>query len=116
MEKEKEDFDRRIDKRLELPLQISLYDQSGQTINISTTGVYFEVITDDIEAFSPGTTIPIQITTSNITHESKLKTLRLSGKGLIISREIEETTDNGIKLIISVRLKNKLNFWEPATN
>ncbi len=54
MQPKKEDIDRRIDKRLELPLQISLYDQSGETVNISATGVYFEIITDDIDAFSPG--------------------------------------------------------------
>ncbi|MBC8549378.1 MAG: hypothetical protein H8D23_06975 [Candidatus Brocadiales bacterium] len=46
-----------------------------------------------------------------------MKKLRLSGKGLIISREVvEEATDCGVKLNIAVQFKEKLNFWVPSNN
>ncbi len=109
---------RRRNQRVNATLEISLPNQiKGRTINVSAKGVSFEVITDDINAFRPGTIIPLEITTANITHESKLKKLRLSGIGLIISREVaEETTAGGNRLNIAVQLKDKLRFWVPSIN
>lgn len=109
---------RRRNQRLNAALEISLPNQvKGRTKNVSATGVSFEVIADDIDAFSPGTIIPLEITTINITHESKLKNLRLSGEGIIISREVvEKSTASGSRLNIAVRLKDKLGFWVPSTN
>jgi hypothetical protein len=109
---------RRRKQRLNVAFEISLPNQvKGRTKDVSANGVSFEVITDDIDAFRPGTIIPLQITTTNITHESKLKNLRLSGKGLIISREVVgEATGSGVKLNIAVQFKEKLNFWVPSNN
>ena len=116
METEKEDFDRRIDKRLELPLQISLYDQSGKTINISATGVYFEVITDDIEAFSPGTTMPIQITADTSTPDNGERKIRLNGKGTIIRNNIKNVTSHGNELGVAVQFNEHLNISDFFTS
>jgi hypothetical protein len=116
METEKEDFDRRIDKRLELPLQISLYDQSGKTINISATGVYFEVITDDIEAFSPGTTIPIQITADTSTPGSGERKIILNGNGTIIRNNIKNVTSHGNELGVAVQFNEHLNISDFFTS
>ena len=108
---------RRRNQRLNAVLEISLPNHKGKTNNVSTTGASFEVIADDIEAFRPGTIIPLEITTINTTHGSKLKNLRLSGKGLIISRVVvKETADRGSKLNIAVQLRNKLDFWVPSAN
>ena len=109
---------RRRNQRLNAALEISLPNQvKGRTINVSANGVSFEVITDDIDAFRPGTIIPLEIATINTTHESKLKNLRLSGKGLIISREVVgKTTASGSRLNIAVQLKDKLDFWVPSIN
>ena len=109
---------RRRKQRLNGAFEISLPNQvKGRTKNVSANGVYFEVIADNIDAFSPGTIIPLEITTINTTYESKVKKLRLSGKGLIISREVvEETTASGSRLNIAVQLKDKLNFWVPSVN
>ncbi len=109
---------RRRRQRLNWEFEISLLHQvKGRTKNVSANGASFEVITDDIDAFCPGTIIPLEITTINMTHDSKVKKLCLSGKGLIICREvIEETTGCGIKLNISIQFKEKLNFWVPSNN
>ena len=109
---------RRRNQRLNAALEISLPNQvKGRTKNVSATGVSFEVIADDIDAFRPGTIIPFEITTVNTTHESKLKDLRLSGEGIIISREVVgESTVGGSKLYIAVHLKDTLDFWVPSIN
>ncbi len=110
MQSEKKDFDRRINKRLELPLQISLYDQSGKTTNISATGVYFEVITDDIEAFSPGATMPIQITADTSTPGIGERKIRLNGNGTIIRNNIKNVTSRGNELGVAVQFNEHLNI------
>ena len=109
---------RRRRQRLNVKFEISLPHQvKGKTKNVSANGASFEVITDKINAFRQGTIVPLEITTANITHDSKVKELRLGGKGLIISREvIEEVTDSGVKLNIAVQFKEKLNFWVPTNN
>ena len=54
-------YDKRINERMALALQILLLDHEGETINISASGVYFEVITKKREAFFPGTIVAVQI-------------------------------------------------------
>ncbi len=109
---------RRRRQRHRWEFEISLLHQvKGRTKNVSANGASFEVITDDINAFSPDTIIPLEITTINITHDSKVKKLFLSGKGLIICREvIWKTTGCGIKLNITVQFTKKLDFWVPSNN
>ncbi len=109
---------RRRRQRLDGGFEISFPDQvKGRTINVSTNGASFEVITDDVGAFRTGAIIPLEITTANTTLDSKMKKLCLSGKGLIVSSEVvEEITDFGVRLNISVQFKEKLNFWVPSNN
>jgi hypothetical protein len=115
--------DRRRRQRLNGQFKISVPHQvKGRTKNVSANGTSFEVITDDIDAFCPGTIIPLEITTINMTLDSKVMKLCLSGKGLIVCREVkEETTGCGIKLNIAVQFMEKLimekyNFWVPSNN
>jgi hypothetical protein len=110
--------DRRRRQRLNGQFEISLSHQvKGRTKNVDANGASFEVITDNIDAFCHGTIIPFKIATINMTYDSKLEKLCLSGKGLIIRREvIEETTGCGIKLNLAVLFMQKLNFWVPSNN
>ncbi len=114
----KEEYpDRRCRQRLNGEFEISLLHQFiGRTKNVSANGASFEVITGDIDAFCPGTIIPLEITTINMTHDSKVMKLCLSGKGLIICREVIEDTECCIKLSIAVQFIQKLNFWVPSNN
>jgi len=109
---------RRRRQRLNGAFEISLLNQvKGRTKNVSANGASFDVITDDLDAFCPGTIIPLEITSINMIHGSKVMNLCLSGKGLIICREvIEEITGCGIKLSIAVQFTRKLNFWVPSNN
>ncbi len=104
--------DRRRRQRLNEEFAISLPHQvKGKTINVSSVGSSFEVITDDIDMFSPGTVIPIKITTICMSFDSTVTKFCLSGKGLIICREvIEETAGCGIKLNLAVQFVEKLTM------
>ncbi len=109
---------RRRRQRLDGEFKITLPHQvTGRTKNVSANGASFEIITDKIDAFLPGTIVPLEITSTNITHDSNVKELCLGGKGLIVSREvIGEATGCGVKLSISVQFKKKLSFWVPSNN
>ena len=50
---EESDPEKRLNQRLNLFFVILLPEQKGKTINVSATGIYFEVITNDIDAFDP---------------------------------------------------------------
>ena len=110
--------DRRLRQRLYGQFEILLpYQVKGRTKNVSTLGVSFEVITDNIAAFCPGTIIPFGIRTINMTYDSIVTKLSLSGKGLIIRREVkEESTGCGTKLNLTVLFMQKLNYWVPSNN
>jgi hypothetical protein len=76
--------ERRSDKRLERPLQITLLDHKVNSGNISPGGVYFEVVTDNIELFSLGRTVEFEILAKTCTPVSSSGTIRLKGSGKII--------------------------------
>ncbi len=109
MQKAKNNSDRREGERIELPLQMSLYDQSGKAVNISATGVYFEVITEDIEAFSPGATIPIQITADTSTPGIGERKIKLNGNGTVRRNKIKNVTDYGNELGVAVQFNEQLS-------
>ncbi len=97
--------DKRLNQRLNLSFDISLPEQKGKTINVSASGVYFEVITNDIDAYCPGAVIPLKISAVD-TNE---RTLNLSGEGLIIREDIKETSSAGSRLCVAVQFTEKLN-------
>ncbi len=99
------DSEHRLNQRLNLSFDISLPDQKGKTINISATGVYFEVITDDVDAFAPGSVIPLQISAV----DANERKLGLSGEGLIIREDIKEKSADGSRLCVAVQFTEKLN-------
>ena len=76
--------ERRVDKRLEPSLQITLLAHKVNTGNISPGGVYFEVVTDNIELFSLGKNVKFEMLAKSFTLVSPSKTIRLRGSGKII--------------------------------
>ncbi len=104
------DSDRRACLRLNKSFQIKLLGHIGNTINISAEGVYFEVITKNLEAFSPGMTVPIQITAVTATPGFEERKLKLDGSGLIVRNEIKDLTSYGNRLGVAMEFKDKLNI------
>ncbi len=95
-------------RRIELPFKMSLNAQSGKAVNISATGVYIEVITEDIEAFSPGATIPIQITADTSTPGIGERKIILNGNGTVRRNKIKNVTSHGNELGVAVQFNELL--------
>ncbi len=96
-------------RRIELPFQMSLYGQSGKAVNVSATGAYFEVITEDIELFSPGATIPIQITADTSTLGIGERKIKLNGSGTVRRNKIKNVTSHGNELGVAVQFNEQLS-------
>jgi hypothetical protein len=106
---EEADSDNRNNARIALSLEISLPDQNGKTINISAGGVYFEVITDDVDAFAIGKTLPIKIAAITTTPGFEERMIKLNGNGRIVRSEVQEVTNRGNKLCIALKFEGSLN-------
>ncbi len=104
------DSDKRNNERIDLSFLISLPGQDGNTKNISASGVYFEIITNDIEAFAPGTIIPIQITATTTTPGFEERIIKLKGEGRIIRNTIEDVTTHGNRVGVALEFKDKLTI------
>ena len=101
---------RRRNERLNLSFKISLPDQDVKTINVSSSGVYFEVAIQDMEDFSPGTTIPLQINTVINTSEYRERKLKLSGRGAVIRNCIIENLDLDSSLGVAMEFTETLDI------
>ncbi len=100
---------RRRNERLNVSFEILLSDQNGKIINASASGVYFEVAIKDMEAFSPGTTIPLQINTFTNTIESRERKLKLGARGTVIRNCIIENPDYENSLGVALEFTEELN-------
>ena len=104
------DSNKRNNERINLSFLISIPGQDGKTKNISTSGVYFEIITSDIEAFAPGTMIPIQITATTTTPGFEERKIKLKGEGCIIRNTIEDVSSHGNRMGVALEFKDKLTI------
>ena len=95
---------RRRHERRNLSFKISIPDQVGKTINVSESGVYFEVIENDMNVFSPGTTIPLKITAVDVT-------AGFDGRGTVIRNCIVETPDHDDSLCVALELSENLILY-----
>jgi len=102
---------RRRHERRNLSFQISIPDQVGKTINVSERGVCFEVITSDINAFSLGATIPIEINAATSTSGLKERDVRLKGKGSVVRNDIKNVTRRGNRLRVALELTENLILY-----
>ena len=105
---------RRRSARLNLSFEVSLPDQDGKTINVSASGIYFEVITNDMDAFSLGTIIPLQINTVANTSGSRKRKLKFSGRGTVIRNCIIENPGHENTLGVAFEFTEELNIAEDS--
>jgi hypothetical protein len=107
---EEKGSEHRTTERMDLALQISTPDQEGKTINISASGVYFEIVTSDMNAFSPSITIPIKIDAVTNTPGCNVRNIKLHGQGVIVWNEIKDVTSQGNRLGVALEFKDRLNI------
>ena len=101
---------RRRNERLNVTFEILVLDHKGKTINVGARGVYFEVITNDMEAFPLGSVIPLQINIVTNAPGSRERKLNLSGKGTVIRNCIIENPGHENNLGVALELTEKLNI------
>ena len=104
MQDKEQSSGRRRHERRNLSFEISLPDQVGKTINVSESGVYLEVITNDMNVHSPGTTILLKITAVNTTPG-------FDGKGTVIRNCTIENPDHDDSLCVALELTENLILY-----
>ena len=104
-------IERRDGKRLELSLLMTLLGQKVKSKNISSGGVYFEVITNDIEKHSSGKTSTIEIIASTSTPTLPQKTVKLTGTGMIIRMDEIEIINQDRKLGVALKFSKNLETF-----
>jgi hypothetical protein len=104
-------IERRVGKRLELSLPMTLLGQKVKSKNIGPGGVYFEVITNDIEKYSPGKTSTIEIIVSTSTPMLPKKTFKLTGTGMIIRVGEIEIINQDRKLSVALKFIKTLEIF-----
>ncbi len=100
----------RMTERMDLALKISIPGQEGKTKNISASGVYFEVVTSDLNAFSPGSTMPIEIKAVTSTPGCDERKFKLQGQGFIVRNDIKDVTKYGNRLGVALEFKDKFDI------
>ncbi len=103
---------RRECERQNISAEVLYFEQRGEAINISSTGIYFEVPTNAKETLSPGTTIPLQINTAIIDSNKKMK-LKFTCRGLVVRDCIIENLDHENSLGIAARFMDGLDLIVP---
>ncbi len=102
---------RRDSLRLNRSFDISILDldHKGRVVNVSASGVYFEVRTNDTKAFSIGTTIPLQINTVSHSFDGVDENFIISGRGKVIRSSIIENPDNVNSLRVALEFTETLD-------
>lgn len=97
--------ERRVERRLEYSLPISLLNYKLTSDNISPSGVYFEMATDEVEPFSLGRTVDLEILAKAYTPVGHGKTFRLTGIGKIVRNNKTGNKKYGIALLFNEKLE-----------
>ncbi len=99
---------RRHKERLNISFEMLLSDQRGKTINVSRRGAYCEVVTENMEVFSLGATIPLQIITATNTHDPLKKKLNFNGRGKVVWKCIIKNPGRANNLGVALEFTEEL--------
>lgn len=104
-------IEERSEKRLKLSLPMMLFDSEMKTKNISPHGVYFEVTTKDVESYSIGEEIVVQI--EGIGPKSMIpgKAVLIYGLGLIVRADEIYATNHYKILGVGMKFSKGLKVY-----
>ncbi len=100
---------RRGNTRLNRSFEILLLDHHGETVNVSASGVYFEVTTNDMKAFPIGTTFPLQINAVTHLYDDLDENLLIRGSGKVIRNCMIENPGRVNSLGVALEFTEKLD-------
>ncbi|MHC4181853.1 MAG: PilZ domain-containing protein [Planctomycetota bacterium] len=109
-------IEKRFEKRLDISLPITLLDSKAISKNVSPGGIYFEVVTDDIEKYFPGKSTKVEITATTSTHEISGQVVKLTGIGVVTRTDKLFSDRHGEKLGVALRFNKKLNLVVKGAN
>ncbi len=105
--------ERRGSGRLKCSLPITLLDSEVKSKNISPEGVYFEVTTKDIENYSPGKIIMIEVKFTNSQFGlPEERTERLIGFGEVVRMDGIDINNHDKKLGVALKFCEELKVYE----
>ena len=105
--------ERRGSGRLKCSLPITLLDSKVKSKNIGPEGVYFEVATKDIENYSPGKVIMIEVEfTSSQFGLPEERTGRLIGFGEVVRVDGIDLNNHDKKLGVALKFCDELKVYE----
>jgi hypothetical protein len=100
---------RRDSLRLNRSFDISILDHKGRVVNVSASGVSFEVTTNDMEAFPIRTTIPLQIKVETHLYDGMDEKYLISGSGKVIRNYVIENPGHVNSLGVALKFTEKMN-------
>ncbi len=104
-------IERRNEIRLELSLSMMLLDHKVKTKNVSSNGVYFEEMANNIEKYSLGRTIKIEVAANTSTATLSGMVIKLTGIGEIVRTEEINPNRHGTKLGVALKFIEKLKVY-----
>ncbi len=109
-------IEKRFGQRLDISLPITLFDHKVKSKNVSPGGLYFELITDDIEKYSPGKPTKVEITADTSTHEISGQIVKLTGIGVVTRTDKLFSDRHGEKLGVALKFSEKLELTVKTAN
>ena len=103
--------EKRFFARLKRSLPITLLDSEVKSKNISPEGVYFEVTTKDIENYSTGKVIMVEVEFTDSEFAPPESADRLIGYGEVVRVDGIDITNHDKKLGVALKFSEKLKVY-----
>jgi hypothetical protein len=103
--------ERRVFARLKRSLPITLLDSEVKSKNISPEGVYFEIITKNIENYSPGKVIMIEVEFTNSQFGLPEGTDRFIGFGEVVRMDGIDINNHDKRLGLALKFSERLKLY-----
>ncbi len=100
--------ERRLFARLKRSLPITLLDSEVKSKNISPEGVYFEVTTKDIENYSLGKVIMVEVEFTDSKFVPLERTVKLIGFGEVVRVDGIDINNHDKKLGVALKYSEEL--------
>ncbi len=100
--------ERRGCERLERSLAIMLHDRKVTSKNISSHGVYFEVIANDITDYAQGKAFMVEVDAIASSPQLPDRKIRLTGMGVVVRADVLDTGNPDKKLGVALKFREKL--------
>ncbi|GJQ58414.1 MAG: hypothetical protein D8M57_14695 [Candidatus Scalindua sp. AMX11] len=97
-------------RRLSLSLPIMLFNKKVESKNISSTGVYFEIITKNREQLQLGEKVDFEILAKTSSPMIPSRTIRLGGSGEVIRNVIVESSQDEQRCGVALKFCKKLEI------